>query len=97
MAISSTAPAPSPKFQYHWVVTPPPDRSVKSTRSGEFTNVTLRTEPGALMEPFLAASWSSNSTPNWQWALQNRSETLSDYAETFLDIASSDTGRRAPS
>ena len=59
-----------------------------TSNGGAFTNITLHTEPGALMEPFLAASWSSNSTPNWRWALENRSETLADYDHVFFDIAS---------
>ena len=70
-------------------------RILQATHEGGGSNVTLYSEPGALLEPFLAASWSSNHTPNWEFALANRSETLGDYTELLVDIASSPEGKRA--
>jgi len=57
--------------------------------------VQLLTEPGALLEPFIAATWKSSHTPDLAFALQNRSETLFDHFHILTDILSSDSGRRA--
>lgn len=58
-------------------------------------HVRLLTEPGALLEPFIAATWKSSHTPDLAFALQNRSETLFDHFHVLTDILSSDAGRRA--